>query len=586
VGSASGDTFPQVLTVTMASAFPEDVTVAVTSSAPAALGVVGGGVTIPAGQTSAVVKLNPRAQADSVTLTATLGGSMQQTTVRVLGENEQATVARLNPAEVTMVPGGTVTLTVELDRPAPANTEVALSADPADLGTFGATDGTLDVLLNATQASVTFTANPEATGSTGTVTARLGDSSASTTVTLDQDAPRLLSVEATSAEPVPAGGTRVLRLTLDRPAPADAMVALVTRPGTAGSRFGTVPATVTVGAGNTTAEFTFTADAEGGGTGTVAASLYGITRSTELTVTPPPPKLATLSPATATVLAGRTFTFTVTLDRAAQTDATDVALTLAPAAGVGSVPATVRVARGATTATFDFTAEAVTSPAQVELTASFGGVEQKAQVSVIVPAGSGLVINEVDYDQNTADTKEFVELYNTSASTVSLEGVVLVFVNGAASQLKEYARVNLSSAGSLAPGQYLVVGSALVLDALNSPNVKELAIPATGIQNGNPDAVVLFDLTQGRVIDSLSYGGAVSGASITGVTGTFNLQEGEASTVGVVDTVYTDKEVSLARSPDSVDTNVNANDFKRTVSVTPGAPNVIVDAPPLPAPAP
>nr|WP_246357755.1 lamin tail domain-containing protein [Pyxidicoccus fallax] len=584
-GTSAVDAFPQALTVTMASAFPEDVTVAVTSSDTNALTVQGGGVTIPAGQTSAAVKLNALAQAEAVTLTATLGGSSQQATVRVLGANEPTAVRRITPAAVTMVPGGTVTLTVELDLPAPANTSVALSSDPAGLGTFGVENGPLAVATNATQATVTFTASEAAT-SGGTVTARLGDSSASTAVTLDRDAPRLQSVEPVTTGPVPAGGTREFQVRLDRDAPADAVVALAAVPGTGVSRYGTVPATVTVAQGQSLATFTFTADAEGGGAGRVSASLYGITRTADLTVTPPPPKLATLSPASATVLSDRTFTFTVTLDRPAQTDETDVALSLTPATGVGSVPATVRVARDATTATFTFTADAVTAPAQVELTASFGGVTQRSQVSVIIAAGSGLVINEVDYDQDKEDTKEFVEIYNASASTVSLEGVVLVFINGSATQLKEYGRVNLAPAGSLAPGQYLVVGSASVLDAINSENVKEIAgVPSGGIQNGDPDALALFNLTLGRIVDSLSYGGSVANASINNVSGTFNFQEGAKATTDLKDTVSTAYELSLSRGPDSLDTDVNADDFAKTTRVTPGAANVIV-APPPPAPAP
>ncbi|WP_240359078.1 lamin tail domain-containing protein [Pyxidicoccus trucidator] len=585
VGSASGDTFPQVLTVTMESAFPEDVTVAITSSDSTALGAVGGGVVIPAGQTSATVKLNPVAQAASVTLTATLGSSSLQAAVRVLGQDEQPAVTGLDPATVTMVPGGTVTLTVALDRPAPANTTLALSVDPADLGTFA--NATAPVAADALQATFTFTASAEATGTAGTVTATLGESSASTAVTLDQDAPRLVSVVANEAGPVNAGATREFTLTVDRPAPADATVTLAALPGTGVTRYGSVPATATLAMGQTQATFIFTADAAGGGAGKVSASLYGITREADLTVTPPPPKLATLSPATATVLAAKTFTFTVTLDRPAQTDETDVALRLEPATDVGSVPATVRVARAATTATFTFTAAALEAPAQAVLTASFGGVDQTSQVTVNVPAGAGLVINEVDYDMPGAgDSLEFVELYNSSSRTVSLTNLFLVLVNGSSTTAPpvSYQKIALSevTGGALAPGEYLVVGSANVVGPLaGRAGVKTLQKGTTDyVQNGASDGVGIYDATEDALIDSLAYEGNVAQASITGSTKKFDFREGTADTTPLADSGTAAG--SLSRNAGSADTNVNAVDFVFTTTSTPGAVNVIT----VPTPAP
>ncbi|MCP3135883.1 amidohydrolase family protein [Pyxidicoccus xibeiensis] len=583
VGSATGDTLPQVLTVTMANAYPVDVTVAVTSSDSTALEVVDGGVVIPARQTSAVVKLNPRMQAAGVTLTATLGESSLPATVRVLGQSEQPAVSRISPDEVTMVPGGTVTLTVHLDRPAPANTTVALSMDPATgFGTFSVENGALAVATDAMQATFTFTADPEADGTEGTLTATLGDSSASRTVTLDQNAPRLVSLVPASTDPVPAGGTLAFTLTLDRAPTRDAVVALAATPGQGVSRFGTVPATVTVTAGTTQATFTFTADAEGGGAGKVSASLSGITRSVDVTVTPPPPKLSTLTPATATVLFTATQAFTVTLDRAAPAGGITVSVALEPATGVGELSsATVSIAAGQTSGQVTFTAgEAL---GQARLTASYAGVTQGADITVTDrPAINHLVINEVDYDQASADTKEFVELYNPTNDTLSLQNLVLVLINGAAGQNKEYARVSLASAGSLEPGQYLVVGSAIILEGLNSANVKELAVPSSGIQNGNPDAVAIFDTAQGRIVDTLSYGGASTG-TINNVTGTFNFQEGAAATTTLVDLTSVSYEASLSRGADNADTDVNAVDFKYTTTATPGSANVIT-APPPPAP--
>ena len=52
-----------------------------------------------------------------------------------------------------------------------------------------------------------------------------------------------------------------------------------------------------------------------------------------------------------------------------------------------------------------------------------------------------LMINEIDYDQPDTDAAEFIELYNGSPDTVSLDGKAIVLINGANGT--EYARFNL-----------------------------------------------------------------------------------------------------------------------------------------------
>ena len=63
-------------------------------------------------------------------------------------------------------------------------------------------------------------------------------------------------------------------------------------------------------------------------------------------------------------------------------------------------------------------------------------------------APPNVVLNEIDYDQAGADAGGFVELYNAGLSAAELDGLALVFVDGADGA--EYLRKPLS--GSLAPG--------------------------------------------------------------------------------------------------------------------------------------
>jgi large repetitive protein len=168
----SGQSFPGPLVVTLSRPQTTDVPVTVGSSAPTDLEVLNGGVVIvPAGSTWAPVGLSALGQNASVTLTASLNGSQVTTTVRVLGLNEPAALAALTAASAGVAPGGTLSLTVGLDLPAPSDTVVALDIVPAT--GFGTVPATVTVLQDQQTASFTLAADPNAAGS-ATLTATLG----------------------------------------------------------------------------------------------------------------------------------------------------------------------------------------------------------------------------------------------------------------------------------------------------------------------------------------------------------------------------------------------------------------------------
>jgi hypothetical protein len=178
-----------------------------------------------------------------------------------------------------------------------------------------------------------------------------------------------------------------------------------------------------------------------------------------------------------------------------------------------------------------------------------------------------LVINEVDYDQLSTDTLEFVEIYNATLSTVSLAGIKLVLVDGNANV--PYASIDLSSAGSLAAGEYLVIGAAAV--AAGGAKKIDFAGASNQLQNGPPDGLALIDDTADVLIDALSYEGAITTAdlSLYGL-GTVSLVEGAALAANVDD----DAGGSLCRIPSAKDTNSAAADWALSMTPTPGGPNV------------
>lgn len=157
-----------------------------------------------------------------------------------------------------------------------------------------------------------------------------------------------------------------------------------------------------------------------------------------------------------------------------------------------------------------------------------------------------LVLNEIDYDQVGTDAGGFVELYNAGLSPADLEGLALVFVDGADGN--EYLRKPLR--GSLAAGAYLVV--------------------PVNAQNGAPDGVALYDTRYEGVIDALSYEGAIERAFI----GPFAHTLVEVNTVPLSGADSNTVKGSLSRIPNGSDTGDSATDWAFTRTVTPGTTNV------------
>src|SRR5262249_385646 len=126
--------------------------------------------------------------------------------------------------------------------------------------------------------------------------------------------------------------------------------------------------------------------------------------------------------------------------------------------------------------------------------------KQHGTIKLPVPK---LVLNEVDYDQPGVDDGEFVEIVNVGSERVRLRHVGLLAVNGPTST--EYRRVQLG--GPLGPGRRVVVAAPSV-DVPHGVRVIELPLAHDNVQNGSPDALALFDVAHGKLIDALSYEGS------------------------------------------------------------------------------
>ncbi|QRK12485.1 lamin tail domain-containing protein [Archangium violaceum] len=574
---AGCSTLGGLLTVSVASPYPDDLEVVVASSNPGALEVANGGtVVIPKGQSSAEVKLIAKAQAASVTLTAQLGTVRLENTVRVLAANELPAPTALTPNPVVTAPGYDVTLTATLDIPAPAGTTLEVVVTPAEIGTVE--PSTVAVGTDATTASFVFSANPAApVTASGSISVRVsgGTSEVSTPVNFTDDFPKLISLTPSTATVV-QGTIQKFTVTLNKVAEGDVAVKLAAASSPAGAAFGTVPATVVVPMGSDSATFDFTADAAGDIAGTVTAALGADTLTANVTVRTPYPMLASISPTNPRVVPGATQEFTVSLDKAAEAGGATISVSLEPATGLGSLgSSTVFIAEGSTSGTVTFTATTSTDGASGTFVATYDGTTLSTPVTV---SGTrrGLVINEVDYDMPGAgDSEEFVEIYNSSSASISLADLALVFVNG--NNNTEYLRADLASIGELGAGEYLVVGSAkLIAKVPVSPSVKTLAIKSSSnaetdiIQNGSPDGVAIYNKATDSIVDSLAYEGDMQDCTLKETTTTFDLMEGTTPTTSLADSSSAG---SLSRIPNAQDSDSNMDDFKLTAAPTPGAPN-------------
>lgn len=125
--------------------------------------------------------------------------------------------------------------------------------------------------------------------------------------------------------------------------------------------------------------------------------------------------------------------------------------------------------------------------------------------SSITPVTS-VVINEVDVDTPSTDTAEFIELFDGGTGNTALEGLALVFFDGAND--KSYHAVDLDGLRTDASG-YLVVGNKAVASAV-------ITFADGRLENG-ADAVALYigsasdfpnntAVTTTKLLDALVYG--------------------------------------------------------------------------------
>lgn len=193
--------------------------------------------------------------------------------------------------------------------------------------------------------------------------------------------------------------------------------------------------------------------------------------------------------------------------------------------------------------------------ASVEVRLADGRTDSLPMGSAAFVAHEGvprLVVNELDYDQPSTDTAEFIELYNAGDGPQDLSKVRVDLINGVDGGAEVYESFALPPTTLPAGGYFTITGNAAAF-----PQADLVVSPSTNlVQNGAPDGVALF--VDGSLADVLSY------------EGNLPLPYRETSGVGLEDggTLLD----ALARWVDGLDRDHNALDFG-PLPPTPGGPN-------------
>ena len=317
------------LTVTINAVQSTNTVVSLTSSATS-IAAVPATVTVLAGQTTASVPVsaNTVGQAD---ITASLNGTTATSHVTVTPV--LPTVVSLLPPTSQVTIGSSGTLTVTISSAQAAATTVTLSANPANVVTIPPT-----VIVPANQTSATFQVNGVALGMT-MITASLNGSTATAAVDVVPPVVQLTDLQPpTQNVVVGAIGTLTVSINAQQSSPTIVTLA-VDQPAVL-----QVPATVTVQPNQTQASFTGTALTTG--TATITATLGNVTKTATVIVTPQPPSVTALMPATLDVVQGATGQLTLRINAAQQTD-TVVPLTTGSAT-ILTVPPSVTIPAGFT----------------------------------------------------------------------------------------------------------------------------------------------------------------------------------------------------------------------------------------------
>jgi hypothetical protein len=398
-------------TVTLSAPQSGATVVALSTPAPTTVAQMPSSVTVPAGATSATFTITTFAVTSqfNMNIFAGLAGSPGQQALLLITPGGPTGISRLNINPVDLVGGASSTGTVTLSSPAPSGGAVVTLSKALSNGGPGTVPATVpaSVTVPAGQTSASF---PIGTSSvTATTNVRISAAFNGSTFAADMTLFPLLSqvlFNGNAPGGTPAPGT----VNLGGPAPSGGLVVSLS---SANTSLVTVPASVTVPAGQTSVAFTANTQPVTQTTGVVVSASSGSTTvtTTLFLVVSKAVSSVTLNPSTVT--GGVSSTATVTLQSAAPNGNAVVSLASSNTI-LATVPFSVVVPAGQTSTTFTVNTAQVTAVSTVDISASYQNVTKSATLTLNPSGATGPTLSAVSLNPAS------VVGGNSSTGTVTL----------------------------------------------------------------------------------------------------------------------------------------------------------------------
>ena len=311
----------------------------------------------------------------SVTVTATLSGQSQQATISLTAVTQLSSLAC---APGTVSSPGTTICSVTLTAATSNAVTVALQSNNTSVTVPSS------VNIGAGLSGTTFSATVAAVVSnqTAVLTATLNSVSRTFTLTATGSAPAQLSSVACSPSTLGSNASSTCTVTLNTAATSTAIVALVSDNGLL-----SIPTSVAVVTGQSSATFAATSGAVSSNqNATITATMTGMSQQATISLTAAT-QLSSLNCSTASVSGPGTSACTVTMSAA---PASAVSVTLSSNNTSVTVPTSVNVGAGQSSAAFNATVAPVTSNQVAMLTASLSGISKTFAVTATAAASAQL----------------------------------------------------------------------------------------------------------------------------------------------------------------------------------------------------
>jgi hypothetical protein len=397
---------------------------------------------------------------------------------------------KLNPSSV--VGGANSIGTVYLVGIAPTGGSVANLSSNNSLAVI---PPSVTVPEGGSSAPVTVTTSGVASKTTASLTASFGGSNITSVLTLTQEIPSSLKFSPTS---LVGGLTTIGTITLGAPTVSDTSIPLTVVSGA--SAVASIPSSVTVPAGSSTATFNVvTNPVTISTTVKVSATLNGTTVTNTFTATAN--LLSSLKFSPTSVIAGATSTGTVTLNAVTAANLTVPLTVTSGATAVSSIPSSVTVLAGSSTATFPLVTANVSVKTIVSVSAMLNGGTKTATLTVTANTPSSLKFSPTSVIGGASSTGT-VTLAAVAAADIP---VTLTVTSGS------------SAVSSIPPSVTVPAGSTSATFNLVTANVtSKTTVQVSAAANGVTRTATLTVTVNAPIVVTFSPSLVAGGASTTG----------------------------------------------------------------------